>query len=558
MKVIRSRRRGCARSSRRARSWTERLMNETSETCAPASSGDSPSTTSSPASADGASPSGSPSGQTTARCGPAVVRANLSARQARARGWLTSGTCGLTGTGSSSSADLGSSLVSRLKRRLDTAGSILFTLTWKVVATPAGRSVCLLRASGRSTSERGSGSWPSGWRSPDHSSRGGDYQDPLKVFQRIAQGHQINLADQAVVANWPTPDAALMNDAADPILHQQRRDRLKAKWHNGNGAGLPLGQAAHLAAWPSPMTGSPKTAEYNAAGDTCNGRKTRLLVSWATPLKADGRGSAGRGKQELPNQARMTAWATPAATASTGQLNPAFSLWLMGFDPVAWLLAAPSSKPAPRFHQKTPRTSSAASAPPLVPAMPSAPPPLPPPPADGGRIAPPPQLAEAPAHRGRSVGELAVAAGWRAGTLLRVVRDSVLLLAQIGGLRIVSDGLPAVVEDVVNRAQRHFVDCGECNATGKVMSRPTKEKPESVEVTCPLCLGPGKLIREADPERQQMVLEMAKLLAKGGGAQIAIQQNVGSAAEGKSGGGAGGGLFGRPLPGPDAGVGGAR
>src|SRR3990167_2907128 len=414
MKVIRSRRRGCARSSRRARSWTERLMNETSETCAPASSGDSPSTTSSPASADGASPSGSPSGQTTARCGPAVVRANLSARQARARGWLTSGTCGLTGTGSSSSADLGSSLVSRLKRRLDTAGSILFTLTWKVVATPAGRSVCLLRASGRSTSERGSGSWPSGWRSPDHNSRGGGYQDPLKVFQRIAQGHQINLADQAVLANWPTPDAALMNDAADPILHQQRRDRLKAKWHNGNGAGLPLGQAAHLAAWPSPMTGSPKTAEYNAAGDTCNGRETRLLVSWATPLKADGRGSAGRGKQGLPNQARMTAWATPAArdfrsdrsrltsqnlygtkgqplarqslyaldsgptssgspaeTASTGQLNPAFSLWLMGFDPVAWLLAAPSSKPAPRFHQKTPRTSSAASAPSVVPAMPS-------------------------------------------------------------------------------------------------------------------------------------------------------------------------------------------
>ena len=162
------------------------------------------------------------------------------------------------------------------------------------------------------------------------------------------------------------------------------------------------------------------------------------------------------------------------------------------------------------------------------------------------------QLAEDPDHRGRSVGELAVAAGWRAGALLKVVRDSVLLLAQIGGLRIVSDGLPAVVEDVVNRAQRHFVDCGECNATGKVMSRPTKEKPESVEVTCPLCLGPGKLIREADPERQQMVLEMAKLLAKGGGAQIAIQQNVGSAAEGKSGGSAVGGLFDRLIAATDA------
>ncbi len=147
------------------------------------------------------------------------------------------------------------------------------------------------------------------------------------------------------------------------------------------------------------------------------------------------------------------------------------------------------------------------------------------------------QLAEDPEFRGRSIGELAVAAGWRAGALLKILRDSVLLLAQVGGLRIVADGLPDVVADVVNRAQRHFTECEGCNGTGQVRAPKTKDNPAPTEmIPCGTCMGEGKLVREADTERQQMVLEMAKLLAKGGGAQIAIQQNVGGGEGGKGGG----------------------
>ena len=115
---------------------------------------------SSPVSADGASPCDSQAGPMTDLFGPDPARANLSARRAKERGLLTSGIYGPHGIGSSTSADLASSLVSRLKQRLAMVGSTLFKLTWKTSATPSGRSVSRLRASGHRTAERDCGSWP--------------------------------------------------------------------------------------------------------------------------------------------------------------------------------------------------------------------------------------------------------------------------------------------------------------------------------------------------------------------------------------------------------------
>ena len=38
----------------------------------------------------------------------------------------------------------------------------------------------------------------SGWRSPDHNSRGGAYSDPKKALKRIKSGHQVNLEDEVI------------------------------------------------------------------------------------------------------------------------------------------------------------------------------------------------------------------------------------------------------------------------------------------------------------------------------------------------------------------------
>lgn len=65
----------------------------------------------------------------------------------------TKDTYGLFSQISSMSANLQSSLESRLKQQLSTGGSILFKMTWKDMATPAHRRYCLLRASVRRTSD---------------------------------------------------------------------------------------------------------------------------------------------------------------------------------------------------------------------------------------------------------------------------------------------------------------------------------------------------------------------------------------------------------------------
>lgn len=99
------------------------------------------SATSSRESGGGVSHSGSPDGATSGLSGRVPAHASLSARQAQEGGLLTSGTCGLPGTGSSDSANLQSYLENRLRERL--TGSDLCEVTWRRWDTPWGQ--CLLR-----------------------------------------------------------------------------------------------------------------------------------------------------------------------------------------------------------------------------------------------------------------------------------------------------------------------------------------------------------------------------------------------------------------------------
>lgn len=124
------------------------------------------SATSSPESACGPMPCDRPDGLMTAPSGQAPVLASLSARQAEEEGLLMSGTFGPTGTTSSASADLASSLANRLRQKTALAGSTLYKLTWKERDTPAGRSISALRASVPRTSGSDSGLSLKGWPTP--------------------------------------------------------------------------------------------------------------------------------------------------------------------------------------------------------------------------------------------------------------------------------------------------------------------------------------------------------------------------------------------------------
>jgi len=116
--------------------------------------------TSSPASADGPTPCASQAGPSIDLFGQALAPASRSAKPAVARGMKTSATYGRHGRGSSASADLSWSLVSRLQTATASLGSTLFVLSWKTLATPSQRLISRLLASVPRKSGNVCSSWP--------------------------------------------------------------------------------------------------------------------------------------------------------------------------------------------------------------------------------------------------------------------------------------------------------------------------------------------------------------------------------------------------------------
>ncbi len=102
--------------------------------------------TSSQGSGVGAMLSDSLDGPMIEKSGLEVVLVNLSPRQAKESGWAMTAIYGPHGFGSLGSANLQLSL--ELTQRLDTGGSILYRLTWKMKNTTLGRRFYAQQASG--------------------------------------------------------------------------------------------------------------------------------------------------------------------------------------------------------------------------------------------------------------------------------------------------------------------------------------------------------------------------------------------------------------------------
>jgi len=183
--------------------------------------------TPSPGSGCGNTLSISPDGQMRFQFGPGVAPASRSATLDGNAGRPTSATSGRSGSGSSASADLPSSLGSRLQAALASRGSTLFRMTWKERVTPSGRRIYALRASAPRTLGKGCSSWPT--------CQARDWQGG-QARRHFRPKSPRNLSDTVTLSSWATRD-------------------WKSSASNKHGQNArPLNEQARLASWATPAS----------------------------------------------------------------------------------------------------------------------------------------------------------------------------------------------------------------------------------------------------------------------------------------------------------------
>lgn len=311
-------------------------------------------------------------------------------QQEKAKGLQMLVTSGLIGRDSLASVSLQSSLENKLMQRLDTAGSILFKLTWKHKTTPLGRVYLERVASALRISDKGY-ILLENVSSPTVAERVRSPEIIAKLAKKRLEtcGQKtvpLYLCEQANLASVPTPNTM---DTLPPMDYEKRLnhssrsgrtqsgnlrevvtlnlssvaspsaqgsageiseelDRIGEKWINRKtGRVLQTNLATDVKMLSLSHVHTPNCPRAHAAesdaGKQYSTQKQKELQWDASQFDpgVDSDGSIRSHLDQFPRQEQLAATGETATggsgkTGNIGQLNPEYPLWLMGI-PIEWV-----------------------------------------------------------------------------------------------------------------------------------------------------------------------------------------------------------------------------
>jgi len=126
-----------------------------------------------------------------------------------------------------------------------------------------------------------------------------------------------------------------------------------------------------------------------------------------------------------------------------------------------------------------------------------------------------------PKNRGMALAEICALGNILPGDLLQHLASAALLKGKVLASQKIGAGIAAVAEDVMRRAAPYEDACSACRGIGMVTPDPSPAAPNPSPETCETCLGTGKLTYRPTIEHQKLAIDMAQLLPKAAGIQIA-------------------------------------
>lgn len=273
----------------------------------------------------GALPCSLPDGQVSGLCGQEAVLASHSHQQEKGLEQQTSGISGPCSLNSSASAALSMSLGNRLQARLGMGGSMEYRQTWKQKVTPAGRPYWAHTALAHRTSGRDFIGWPTpvvnDTTGSTHCYSGKNPDGSNKIALKLPGAAKLAGSESALRGNaLEEMETSLETSVPFADLTTAMSVNAQGQHKTDTNTTSEMESFTH-AGWP--------TASSRDWKDTPGMATTGVNPDGSERTRLD----------QLPRVAQLSGPLPSGIHAETGKrgaLNPAFSLWLMGY-PAEWV-----------------------------------------------------------------------------------------------------------------------------------------------------------------------------------------------------------------------------